>query len=149
MPVKLHWMIWVKSIGTRSTEGRAQPVTKLVHNLGIHCRHPYGNVSHFVSALELFLNELDNGRTTILVGDMNIIDIIKFANIDVIFYMTTMMTYKYLPYITLPSRITLLSTACIDHIFMKKSHSKHLKYIVWFILLRHKWSPSFFLIIKT
>ena len=49
-------------------------------------------------------------------------NIIKFTNIDVISYMTTMMAYKYLPYITLQSRITQLSTTCIDHIFMKKSH---------------------------
>ena len=51
--------------------------------------HPNGNVSHFVSAQELLLNELDNGRTTIIAGDMNIY-IIKFKNIDVISYMTTM-----------------------------------------------------------
>ena len=73
-----------------------------------------------MSVLELLLNELDNGRTTIIAEDMNI-DIIKFTNIDAITYMTTMMAFKYLLYITLPSRITHLSTTCIDHIFMKKS----------------------------
>ena len=37
-------------------------------------------------------------------------------------YMTTLMSFKYLPYITVPSRITQLSTTCIDHIFVKTSH---------------------------
>ena len=92
-----------------------------MYSIGGIYRHPDGNISHFVSALELLLNDLDNGKTTIIAGDMNI-DIIRFTNIDVISYMTTMMANKNLPYITLPSRITLLSTTCINHIFMKKPH---------------------------
>ena len=66
----------------------------MMYSIGGIYRHPNGNVSHFVSALELLLNVLDNGKTTIIAGDMNI-DIIKFTNIDVISYMTTMMAYKY------------------------------------------------------
>ena len=93
----------------------------MMYSIGGIYRHPNGNVSHFVSALKLLLNDLDNGRTTIIAGDLDI-DIMKFTNIHVISYMTTMMAYKYFPYITLPSRITQLSTTCIDHIFMKKSH---------------------------
>ena len=31
------------------------------------------------------------------------------------------MSFKYLPYITVPPRITQISTRCIDHIFMKTS----------------------------
>ena len=60
----------------------------MMYSIGGIYRHPNGNVSHFVSALELLLNELDNCRTTIIAGDMNK-DIIKFTNIDVISYMTT------------------------------------------------------------
>ena len=93
----------------------------MIYSIGGIWKHPNGNVSHFVSDLELLLNELDNGGTTIIAGDVNI-DIIKFTNIDVISCMTTMMAYEYLPFITLPSRITQLWTTCIDHIFMKKSH---------------------------
>ena len=48
----------------------------MMYSIGGIYRHPNGNVSHFVSALELLLNDLDNGRTTIIAGDMNI-DIIK------------------------------------------------------------------------
>ena len=38
--------------------------------------------------------------------------------------MSTMMSYRYLPYVTLPTRITQFSTTCIDHIFVKKSHKE-------------------------
>ena len=80
-------------------------------------RHPNGNVSHFVSALECVLHKINSTRTTVLAGDTNI-DIINFSNEDVMSYMS----FKYLPYITIPSHITQLSTTCIDHIFMKTSH---------------------------
>ena len=48
-------------------------------------RHPNGNVSHFISDLEAVLNQIDNDKTTVLAGDMNI-DIIKFSNEDVVSY---------------------------------------------------------------
>ena len=50
------------------------------------------------------------------------INIIKFSNKDVMSYMLTLMSFKHLPCITVPSRITQLSTTSIDHIFMKTSH---------------------------
>ena len=83
--------------------------------------HPNGNVSHFVSALECVLHKINTNRTTILAGDIHI-DIIKFSNEEVMSYMSTQMSFKYLPYITVPSCITQLSTTCIDQIFMKTSH---------------------------
>ena len=91
-----------------------------MYTVGGIYRHPNGNVSHFVAALECVLHKINTKRTTVLAGDMNI-DIIKFSNEDVMFYMSTLMSFKYLPYITVPSRITQLSTMCIDHIFMKTS----------------------------
>ena len=84
-------------------------------------RHPNGNVSRFVAALECVLHKINTNNPCVLAGDMNI-DIIKFSNEDVTAYMSTLMSSKYLPYITVPSRITQLSTTCIDHIFMKISH---------------------------
>ena len=39
-------------------------------------------------------------------------------------YMSTMMSYRYLPYLTLPTRITQFSTTCIDHIFLKKTNKE-------------------------
>ena len=92
-----------------------------MYTVGGIYRHPNGNVSHFVTALECVLHKINETRTTVLAGDMNI-DIIKFSNEDVMSYMSTLMSFKYLPYITVPSRITQLSTTCIDHIFMKTSH---------------------------
>ena len=92
-----------------------------MYTIGGIYRHPNDNVSHFVSGLECVLHKINTNRTTILAGDINI-DIIKFSNEEVMSYMSTLMSFKYPPYITVPSRITQLSTTCIDHIFMKTSH---------------------------
>ena len=91
-----------------------------MYTVGGIYRHPNGNVSHFVSALECVLHKIYANRTTILAGDINI-DIIKFSNEDVVSYVSTLMSFKYLPCITVPSRITQHSTTCIDHMFMKTS----------------------------
>ena len=56
-----------------------------MYTVGGIYRHPNGNVSHFVSALECALHTIDTNRTTILAGDINI-DIIKFSNEDVVSY---------------------------------------------------------------
>ena len=91
-----------------------------MYTVGGIYRHPNGNVSHFVSTLECVLHKIDTNRTTVLAGDINI-DIIKFSNEDVVSYVSTLMSFKYLPYITVPSRITQFSTTCIDHMFIKTS----------------------------
>ena len=90
------------------------------YTLGVIYRHPSGKLTHFISDLEIVLNQMDNNRTTVLAGDMNI-DFIKFTNEEVVSYMTTLMSYGYLPYITIPSRITHHSMTCIDHIFVELS----------------------------
>ena len=82
---------------------------------------PMEKVSHFVSAIETLLNELDNGKTTIIAGDINIDTIKSTSNDDIICYMVSMMAYYYLPYITLSSRITKLPTTSIYHIFTNKA----------------------------
>ena len=61
------------------------------YNVGGVYRHPDGKVPHFITDLETVLNKIDNGKTTVLDGDMNI-DIIKFSNEDVVSYMTTLMS---------------------------------------------------------
>ena len=47
-----------------------------------------------------------NGKayTCVLAGDINT-DIIKFENEGTMNYLTTLFSYRFLPYITLPSRI--------------------------------------------
>ena len=95
--------------------------TGSAHNVGGVYRHPNGKVQHFITNLETVLNKIDNGKTTVLAGDVNI-DIIKFSNEDVVSYMTTLMSYRFLQYVTLPSRITYFSMTCMDHIFVRLSH---------------------------
>ena len=99
------------------------------YTLGGIYRHPSWKVTHFISDLEIVLNQMDNNRTTVLAGDMNI-DIIKFSNEEVVSYMTTLMSYGYLPYITIPSRITHHSMTCIDHIFVKLSRRERIHNIL-------------------
>ena len=54
-----------------------------------------------------------------MLGDMNI-DIIKFSDDrDTLQYVTTMMSYRHLPYITMPTRLTYNSATCIEYIFKR------------------------------
>ena len=89
-------------------------------------RHPNGTVNHFVNDLEATLNKIDDKMTTVIVGDMNI-DIIKFENDNSVNYLTTFLSHRYLPLITLPTRITDFSATCIDHIFIKIPSNKKSK----------------------
>ena len=56
--------------------------------------------------------------TAILSGDISI-DLIKFNLEDNYQYVSTVMSYGYLPYITLLTRIIDFSAICIDHIFIR------------------------------
>ena len=90
--------------------------------LGGIYRHPNGKVSHCVSALERLLNELNNGRTTIIAGDIDI-DIVNVKNIDVIYFMTTMVAYKYLPSsITQLSNIAIKNHPIINYLYWSYLH---------------------------
>ena len=91
---------------------------KRLYVVGGIYRHPNGNIKHFLSDLENALSSIVLNCTVIIAGDINI-DLIKFNLDDNILYVTTLMSHGYLPYITLPTRITDFSTTCIDHIFVK------------------------------
>ena len=94
--------------------------------LGGIYRHPNGNIKHFVDDLERTLLTINGKASCILAGDMNI-DIIKFENEGTMNYLTTLFSYRFLPYITLPSRITNFSATCIDHIFVRIVDNKRIK----------------------
>ena len=81
-------------------------------------KHPNGNTAHFIDDLETAIGKLKDNVTVILAGDINI-DIIKFDNEQTMAYLTTLLSNRFLLFITLPTRITDLSAACIDHIFVK------------------------------
>ena len=91
--------------------------------LGGIYRHPGGNVDHFTTDLENSLHLIDKQRSCVFAGDINI-DLIKYENEKSFNYVTTFLTHKYFPYITLPTRIAMChssvpSATCIDHIFVK------------------------------
>ena len=81
---------------------------------------------HFVKDLDRSLENISNDITAILTGDLNI-DIIKVENEITLEYVSTLMSYGYLPYNTLPSRLTEYSAICIDHIFMKYARNSRLQ----------------------
>ena len=82
-------------------------------------------MKHFVEDLERTLININGNASCILAGDMNI-DIIKFENEGTMNYLTTFFSYRFLPYITLPSRITSFSATCIDHIFVRIADKKRI-----------------------
>ena len=77
----------------------------------------------------MVLNQIDNDKTAVLAGYINI-DIIKLSHEDVVSYVTTLMSYGYLPYITIPSRIINFSMTCIDHIFVRLSRREKILNII-------------------
>ena len=92
------------------------------YTIGGIYRHPNGNTRHFVEDLEGALDKLGPNTTSILTGDINI-DIIKFENDETCNYLSTLLSHRYLPYITLPTRITTFSATCIDHVFIKPARN--------------------------
>ena len=81
-------------------------------------RHPNGNVNHFAADLERMIQIFDRKGFWIIAEDVNI-DLIGIENKEVQNYLTTLMSYKPIPTITLPTRITSHSQICSDHIFLK------------------------------
>ena len=83
-------------------------------------------MKHFVDDLERTLMTINGKTSCILVVDINI-DIIKSENEGTLNCLTTLFSYRFLPYITLPSRITNFSATCIDHIFVRMADNKRIK----------------------
>ena len=81
-------------------------------------RHPNGKVPHFNEALGEALNKCPRQYVSIIASDNNI-DIMNFNEKNVSEFVNTMLELKFLPYITLPTRITPHSATCIDHIFIR------------------------------
>ena len=81
-------------------------------------RHPNGNSKHFTESLQKLLCQLDKKSTCIIAGDINI-DLIKQENKNVNLYLETLLEYNFLPYISIPTRISDNSATLIDHINMR------------------------------
>ena len=114
-------------------------------------RHPNGTVNHFVNDLEAALNKIDDKITTAILGNMNI-DIIEFENDNSVNYLTTVLSHRHPPLITLPTIITDFSATCIDHILIKIPSNRKSKFdeiaysILYCDLADHL--PCFFLSLK-
>ena len=84
-------------------------------------RHPGGNPAHFATALEVTFNKIAKNETCVITGDMNI----NLLNIDGAIttdYISSVMSHRFIPYITRPTRITEFTATLIDHLFIKLPH---------------------------
>ena len=82
-------------------------------------RHPGENFSHFIKDTETSLNASDKKRCCIFCGDINI-NIINYEGDNELNYLSMLLSHRYMPFITLPTRITFKTATCIDHIFMRQ-----------------------------
>ena len=94
---------------------------KYPYIIGAIYRHPNGSIEHFVEALERSLGSITSNISTIIAGDINI-DLIQTERTDVSNYVSLMLSNKFMPNITLPTRITSHSATCIDHMFIRNLH---------------------------
>ena len=81
-------------------------------------RHPNGDVGHFVTDMDNALSHIPKHTNCFLVGDMNI-DLLKFENDMTFNYYSTLSEHNFMPYISVPTRITDYSATLIDHVFVK------------------------------
>ena len=85
--------------------------------------HPNGKIPHFNESISVALNKCPTKYVTIIASDNNI-DLMNFNEKNVSEFLNTMLGFKFLPYITLPTRITYHSATCIDHIFIRVPDKK-------------------------
>ena len=86
-------------------------------------RHPNGKIPHFNESISVALNKCPTKYVTIIASDNNI-DLMNFNEKNVSEFLNTMLGFKFLPYITLPTRITYHSATCIDHILIRVPDKK-------------------------
>ena len=88
--------------------------------IGSVYRHPGTSLNAFVASLEKTLQKIDNECCNSLVcGDFNADGLKLDANKGTADFYNCLMTYNYVPSITLPTRITDTTITLIDNIFMK------------------------------
>ena len=112
----------------------------IAYTVGGIYRHPNGNVSHFISDLEIVLNQVDNDKTTVVTGDINI-DIIKnFQWGCCNLYDYANVLWLFALYINTFASNIFLNDMHWSHFYKTCSQRKSFKHSQRFILLWHKWS---------
>ena len=88
------------------------------YTIGAIYRHPHSDPTHFNDELHKTLSELPKSNICVTAGDTNI-DLINYETNHVSDYLTAYASFDFLPFITIPSRITHYSATLIDHIFVR------------------------------
>ena len=81
-------------------------------------RHPKGNIEHFNNSLKDIISNINDNTLAIILGDINV-NLMLEGNEKVDTYLNNYFENKFVPCITLPTRIRDHSTTLIDHIFVK------------------------------
>ena len=86
--------------------------------IGCIYRHPNGNVTHFNDSLLNVINNINKKDTFIVGGDINI-DLLKLHSKTTENYFDNLIENNFIPYISVPTRITNRTVTLIDHIFLR------------------------------
>ena len=86
--------------------------------LGGIYRHPNGESDHFNDALKNTLSQIHDDTLAIILGDINI-DLLEVNDVKANNYLNNYLEHNFIPYKTLPTRITHHSATLLDHIFIK------------------------------
>ena len=88
------------------------------YTIGGIYRHPGGNTAHFNLAVEIALKKKDKNETCIMTGDINI-NLLSIDGAITVDYLSSVLSYGFISYITRPTRITEYTATLIDHIFLR------------------------------
>ena len=102
-----HESLWIEIVARQ-----------LIYAIGRLYTHPYGNVHNFINDLTKVMEQIHPSKVYILAGDTNI-NLIDLDSSNVNDYLTTLLMYKCIQMLTLPTILTDYSATCIDHIFVK------------------------------
>lgn len=81
----------------------------------------------FIEGLENHLTNVCNQQNEILIGDINI-NLLAIDSPETNNYLSMLMSHGYFSLINGPTRVTLTTKSCIDHIFMKRKKDPKFKY---------------------
>lgn len=96
---------------------------------GISCvyRPPSTVLPYFIEDLENHLTNVCNQQNEILIGDINI-NLLAIDSPETNNYLSVLMSHGYFSLINGPTRVTLTTKSCIDHIFMKRKKDPKFTY---------------------
>jgi len=98
---------------------------KIKYLIGGYYRHPNTNLRRFNDSLMEILNKVKNKKRCFVFGDLNICLTKYNHDNETTKYVDNLVSYNFLPYSYLPTRITATSATIIDHIYTNYSFDQN------------------------